>query len=156
MKMSASVSLLWFGCGGNTERMRERERTRLTILDYGEKNGQNWMTVKKQVNACKLEYRTVARLVVLKERNANVWWLVRASRRRRPPPHNFSSQSNHASRPFTVSSLNRKKTPATFYAIYTTIFNAPHTHNRVGMNYTQFTFTSQTKVQLYSIHKKRK
>lgn len=70
MKTSASVSLLWFGCGGNTERMRERERTRLTILDYGEKNGQNWMTVKKQVNACKLEYRTVNRLVVLKERNA--------------------------------------------------------------------------------------
>lgn len=50
MKMSASFHfMVWMR---RKHRANERERTRLTILDYGEKNGRNSMTVEKQGNGC--------------------------------------------------------------------------------------------------------
>lgn len=91
------------------------------------------MTVKKQVNGCKCwsltsQNRTVNGLVVLKERPSGGSCALHVVADLHHTLHSARNQSRV--RPFTVSSLNRK-TPATFMR-YTPIFNAPHTHNRVG------------------------
>lgn len=73
MKMSASFSLLWFGCGGNTERMRERQdethhlglwREEWAELDDSEKTSERLQTgVSNSKSACCAQRTQRKRLV---------------------------------------------------------------------------------------------
>lgn len=133
-------------------RARERERTRLTILDYGEENGSNGMTVEKKKPS----------------QNPTVKWACCAQRTSDGScalhvvadlhHKHFSSTINRRVRPFTVIVLESQNI-RNVYAKYTVLMRHAHTHKtEFGLlhSFTSRHKSPQTKVQLYSIHKRGK